>query len=42
EGLIRSAFVLDVDAHTGDGTIDVLSDWKDVKVLNPMAGNNKD
>ena len=42
EGLIKSAFVLDFDAHTGDGTIDVLSEWKDVKVLNPMAGNNKD
>ena len=42
EGLIKSAFVLDFDAHTGDGTIDVLSEWKDVRVLNPMAGNNKD
>ncbi len=37
EGLIRSAFVLDFDAHTGDGNIDVLSDWEDAKILNPMA-----
>ena len=42
EGFIESAFVLDFDAHTGDGTIDVLSDWKDARILNPMAGNNKD
>jgi acetoin utilization deacetylase AcuC-like enzyme len=42
KGLIKSAFVLDFDAHTGDGTIDVLSEWKDVRILNPMAGNNKD
>lgn len=37
QGRIQSAFVLDFDAHTGDGTIDCLSDWKDVKILNPMA-----
>ena len=42
EGLIESAFVLDFDAHTGDGTLDVLSEWKEVRILNPMAGNNKD
>ena len=41
EGLITSAFVLDFDAHTGDGTRDCLSDWKDVKILNPMADDNK-
>lgn len=41
EGLIKSAFVLDFDAHKGDGTIDVLSGWKDVKILNPMADDNK-
>lgn len=39
QGRIRSAFVLDFDAHTGDGTIDCLSDWKEVKILNPMADN---
>lgn len=37
EGLIKSAFVLDFDAHTGDGTIDSLCDWKEVKILNPMG-----
>ncbi len=37
EGRINSAFILDFDAHTGDGTIDCLSDWKEVKILNPMA-----
>lgn len=37
QGRINSAFVLDFDAHTGDGTIDCLKDWKEVKILNPMA-----
>ncbi len=40
EGVITSAFVLDFDAHTGDGTRDCLSDWKEVKILNPMADDN--
>lgn len=39
QGRIESAFVLDFDAHTGDGTIDCLKDWKEVKILNPMADN---
>ncbi len=34
---IKSAFVLDFDAHTGDGTKDTLSDWGEVKILNPFA-----
>ncbi len=34
---VRSAFLLDFDAHTGDGTKDCLKDWKDVKIFNPMA-----
>jgi len=42
KGLIKSAFVLDFDAHTGDGNIDVLSQWPEVKVYNPMAHNSKD
>lgn len=42
EGVIKSAFVLDIDAHTGDGNRDVLSGWGEVTVLNPMADNNKD
>lgn len=37
EGRIASAFVLDFDAHGGDGTIHCLSDWKEVIILNPMA-----
>lgn len=37
EGRISSAFILDFDAHTGDGTKDCLSDWKEVRILNPMA-----
>jgi len=40
--LIQSVFVLDFDAHKGDGNIDVLSEWEDTKILNPLADNNKD
>lgn len=40
EGQINSAFVLDFDAHTGDGTKDCLSDWKEIRILNPMADDN--
>ena len=39
---IGSAFVLDFDAHTGDGTKDVLSDWKDCHILNPYADNREE
>jgi len=38
---IESAFVLDFDAHTGDGTKDVLSDWKECRILNPYAESNE-
>jgi len=38
---IESAFVLDFDAHTGDGTKDVLSDWKECIILNPYADNSQ-
>lgn len=41
-GRINSAFIIDVDAHTGDGTIDCLSDWKEVYILNPMADNREE
>ncbi|MEI7433510.1 MAG: hypothetical protein WCJ93_04580 [Methanomicrobiales archaeon] len=34
---IKSAFILDFDAHTGDGTKAVLSGWKDCHILNPYA-----
>jgi len=40
QGRINSAFILDFDAHTGDGTIDCLKDWPEVKILNPMAENS--
>jgi len=39
KGKINSAFLLDFDAHTGDGTRNILSDWKEVNILNPMAEN---
>ncbi len=42
QGFINSAFVLDFDAHTGDGTVDALSEWKEAKILNPVTENNKD
>jgi acetoin utilization deacetylase AcuC-like enzyme len=38
---INSAFVLDFDAHTGDGTKAVLSAWKDCRILNPSADTGK-
>jgi acetoin utilization deacetylase AcuC-like enzyme len=41
ERKIRSAFVLDFDAHTGDGNIDVLSDYQEIKILNPFSGDRK-
>lgn len=33
-GLIRSAFVVDFDQHTGDGTADLLRGWREVEVFN--------
>ncbi len=38
---IKSAFILDFDAHTGDGTIDCLKDNRAIKILNPM-GHDRD
>ena len=38
-GLIRSAFVVDFDLHTGDGTIDVLRGWPEAQVFNPYGDN---
>ncbi len=34
---IGSAFILDFDAHTGDGTKEVLSNWEQCSILNPYA-----
>ena len=42
EKLIESAFILDFDAHTGDGNMDVLSEWKAAQILNPMAENSQE
>jgi acetoin utilization deacetylase AcuC-like enzyme len=39
-GLIRSAFVVDFDLHTGDGTVDVLRDWPEAHVFNPYGENS--
>jgi acetoin utilization deacetylase AcuC-like enzyme len=40
-GAISSALVVDIDAHTGDGTIDVLSGWSGARILNPYAEDRK-
>jgi len=37
EGRIGSALVLDIDAHTGDGTRRVLAGWPQAEVYNPFA-----
>lgn len=34
---IKSAFVIDIDAHTGDGTRNVLKGWKEAEIFNPFA-----
>ena len=39
EGKIKGAFVLDFDTHTGDGNIDVLSGYPEIKLLNPVSGD---
>lgn len=35
--MIKSAFIIDFDAHTGDGTKAVLLNWKECLILNPYA-----
>ena len=42
EGKIQSAFILDFDLHRGDGNINILGDYKGIKILNPSSGNEKD
>ncbi len=37
ERRIESAFVIDFDAHTGDGTRDVLAGWPQAEIFNPFA-----
>lgn len=34
---INKAFVLDIDAHTGDGTRSILKNWEGTEVFNPFA-----
>jgi acetoin utilization deacetylase AcuC-like enzyme len=38
-GAIRSAFVVDFDQHTGDGTMDALRGWPEAQVFNPYGDN---
>jgi acetoin utilization deacetylase AcuC-like enzyme len=40
-GKIKSAFVLDIDAHTGDGTQLCLANWPECNILNPYASDSK-
>ncbi|MFZ5950176.1 MAG: histone deacetylase family protein [Candidatus Rifleibacteriota bacterium] len=39
---INSAFVLDFDAHTGDGTMDVLKDFSNCQVFNPYREDREE
>ena len=41
-GLIHSAFVADIDLHTGDGTLDVLHGWPEAHVFNAYGDNAAD
>jgi len=42
EGRIERALVLDIDAHTGDGTRQVLAGWPGAEVFNPYADSAED
>lgn len=39
-GLIRSAFVVDFDQHTGNGTQDVLRGWPEAQIFNPYGDSS--
>ena len=41
-GLIRSAFVVDFDQHSGNGTQDVLQGWPEAQVFNPYGDTAAD
>ena len=41
-GRINSAFVVDFDQHTGDGTKDVLKRWPELQLFNPYGDNAED
>jgi len=40
-GSIKRAYVLDIDLHYGDGTVNILGGRKYVTILNPSAANRK-
>jgi acetoin utilization deacetylase AcuC-like enzyme len=42
QGRIKTALVLDIDAHMGDGTIDVLQEWPEAIVYNPHGDTGRD
>ncbi len=42
ENRIESAFIIDFDAHTGDGTINCLKEWDSAYILNPMADTREE
>ncbi|MDP2876274.1 MAG: hypothetical protein Q8O00_08825, partial [Holophaga sp.] len=42
ESRIGSAFVIDIDAHTGDGTRKLLASWPQAEVFNPFAATAKE
>lgn len=41
EGLIRTALVLDIDLHFGDGTVNILGEQSWVRIYNPSARSRK-
>jgi acetoin utilization deacetylase AcuC-like enzyme len=41
-GLIRSAFVVDFDQHTGDGTANILRGWQEAEVFNGYGDDAAD
>ena len=41
-GFIKSALVIDIDAHTGDGTREILKFWKEAVCFNPMAETGRE
>jgi acetoin utilization deacetylase AcuC-like enzyme len=41
EGKIKSAFILDFDLHTGDGTINILGKKPGYTILNPRASDER-
>lgn len=42
EKMINQAFVLDIDLHFGDGTVNILGDCGYVAICNPGSGNRED